>query len=509
MSRDPSTPPDQPEGEPAGETSDDAANTEAQPWLSDAERRSLSKRTPESAIVFALAFTGLVAAFMMTLVTPLLPELPHLLNVSSADAMWVVTATLLAAAVFTPIGGSLGDLYGKRRMILILLASLVLGSVIAAFSSTLIPLVIGRAMQGAGLGVIALGISVLRDVLHRDRLGKAVALVSATLGIGGAVGLPISAVISQYLDWHMLFWVSGLLGTIGFVLVYVFVPVSTLRTGGRFDFIGALGLALALSGVLLAVTKGNEWGWASPLTLGVGIAGLAILLLWVLYELRVPHPLIDIRVAMRRTVLLTNLASVMVGFAFFSSAVALPMLLETPTGTGVGLGQTMLIASLCLMPSGLIMWALSGTAAKLIAARGARVSLLLGITIIAIGYALAIGLMTEIWHAVMVATAVGFGVGFAYAAMPTLIMGAVPASETAASNGLNSVMRTLGSTAASAVIGLVLATNLVTVGDLTTPSAQGFQLSFAISAGAGVLGVIFTLLIPRRQKHYAAAALPD
>ncbi|WP_082492121.1 MFS transporter [Leifsonia sp. Root4] len=509
-----SAPPGDAERPDAGEPSPGAPGNPDAPWLSEAERRELSRRTPDSAIVFALAFTGLVASFMMTLMTPLLPELPHLLSstgnpISSTDAMWAVTATLLAAAIFTPIGGSLGDLYGKRRIILLLLASLVLGSVIAAFASTLIPLVIGRALQGAGLGVIPLGISVLRDVLHRDRLGKAVALVSATLGIGGAVGLPISALISQYLDWHMLFWVSGALGTIGFVLVYTFVPVSTLRTGGRFDLPGAVGLAIALSGILLAVTKGSEWGWTSPLTLGLGGAGIVVLALWMIYELRTPHPLIDIRVATRRTVLLTNLASVMVGFAFFSSAVALPMLLETPTGTGVGLGQSMLVASLCLMPSGLIMWAMSGTAARLTAARGARISLLLGITIIAIGYVLAMVLMTEVWHTVLVATAIGFGVGFAYAAMPTLIMGAVPATETAASNGLNSVMRTLGSTAASAVIGIVLATNLVTVGDLTTPSTQGFQLSFAISAAAGLIGIVLTLFIPRKQQHYATAALPE
>ncbi|MET0853589.1 MAG: MFS transporter, partial [Microterricola sp.] len=183
MSRDTSSaPPGDAERSDVGEAHAAAPGSPDAPWLSEAERRELSKRTPDSAIVFALAFTGLVASFMMTLMTPLLPELPHLLSstgspISSTDAMWAVTATLLSAAIFTPIGGSLGDLYGKRRIILVLLASLVLGSVIAAFASTLIPLVIGRALQGAGLGVIPLGISVLRDVLHRDRLGKAVALV--------------------------------------------------------------------------------------------------------------------------------------------------------------------------------------------------------------------------------------------------------------------------------------------------------------------------------------------
>ena len=477
-------------------------------WLSDAERARLSRGPNERAIVASLAFTGLVASFMMTLVTPLLPELPEILGVTTQDALWVVTATLLAAAVATPISGRLGDLYGKRRMMLVLLGSLIVGSVIAGFSSSLIPLVIGRSLQGAGLGVIALGISILRDVLHRDSLGKAIALVSATLGIGGAVGLPISALISQYLDWHVLFVVSGLLGAVGFALVVMFVPVSTLRSEGRFDYVGAVGLAAGLVGILLAISKGNEWGWLSPLTLGIGLGGVGVIGLWAVFELRVDSPLIDIRVALRRSVLLTNLASVTVGFAFFATAVALPLLLEAPTGTGVGLGQSMLIASLCLMPSGLVMWAMSGTAAKLTARHGARTSLLLGVSIIAVGYALAIFLMTEIWHAILVATAVGFGVGFAYAAMPTLIMAAVPASETAASNGLNSVMRTLGSTAASAVIGLILASNIVTVDGVTTPNAFGFQLSFGICAAAAVIGVVFTLLLPRHQPRDDTASLP-
>ncbi|MGG7510043.1 MFS transporter [Plantibacter sp. YIM 135249] len=477
--------------------------------LSAAERARLSRPTNDRAVVATLAFTGLIAAFMMTLVTPLLPELPQLLDVPSSDAMWVVTATLLAAAVATPIGGRLGDLYGKRRMVLILLAVLMAGSVLAAFSSTLIPLVIARSLQGAAIGVIPLGISILRDVLHRDRLGSAVALVSATLGVGGAIGLPVSALISQYLDWHVLFWVAGGLGLIGFLLIWRIVPVSTLRSEGTFDWVGAIGLAIGLVGILLGVSKGNEWGWASPAALGTMIGGAVVLIVWGVFELRTASPLIDLRVATRRTVLLTNLASITVGFAFFGSTVALPQLIEAPTGTGVGLGQSMLVASLCLMPSGLIMWAMSPVAARLTAKRGARLSLLLGIVIIAVGYMLAIGLMTEVWHTVLTATAVGFGVGFAYAAMPTLIMGAVPASETAASNGLNSVMRTLGSTIASAAMGAILSANLVTVGDVTTPSAAGFQLTFIICAIAAVVGVVFTLFIPRAGRHYAQASLPE
>jgi MFS family permease len=460
-------------------------------------------------VVFTLAFTGLVSAFMMTLLTPLVPSLPALLNVSAEDSQWAVTVTLLAAAVATPIAGRLGDLYGKRRMVLLLLALVIAGSGVAFFADGLLPLIVGRALQGAGIGVIPLGISILRDVLHRDRLGGAVALVSATLGVGGAVGLPVAAAISQYLDWHFLFILSGLLAAAGFVLVFVFIPVSTLRSSGTFDVLGAIGLGVALVGILLGISKGNSWGWGSPLTLGFLGGGLLVLVLWGVYERRIPSPLIDLRVAARRTVLLTNLASVTVGFAFFASTVVLPQLLEAPPETGVGLGQPMLLASLCLMPSGLVMWAMSPVAARLTNARGARTSLVLGIAIIVVAYVIAVFLMSEIWHMVLIATAVGFGVGFAYAAMPTLIMAAVPATETAASNSLNSVMRTLGSTLASAVLGVVLSANLIGSGTTATPSAGGFQLAFIISGVAALIGVVIAFFIPKHHKAYRGASVPD
>ncbi|MEP6480194.1 MAG: MFS transporter, partial [Rhodoglobus sp.] len=318
--------------------------------LTPRERRSLTRRSSDRAMIATLAATGLIAAFLQTLVTPIVPELPTLLNTSTADASWVLTATLLAAAISTPISGRLGDMYGKRRIVLLLLAIMVGGSIISALSDTLVPMIIGRVLQGTGLGVIALGISILRDVIHPKNLGGAVALVSATLGVGGALGLPLAATIAQNLDWHFLFWLATLFGCVAIVLVATIIPVSTLRTAGRFDVPGAIGLAVGLVGILLAISKGNEWGWGSPVTLSLLVGGIVVLLLWGVFELRTRDPLIDLRVAARRPVLLTNLTSISVGFAFFITTAATPVLLESPTSTGVGLGQPLLIASLCLMP---------------------------------------------------------------------------------------------------------------------------------------------------------------
>ena len=359
--------------------------------LTAAEKRRLTRRPSQRAIVATLAFTGLIAAFMQTLVTPIVPQLPQLLHTTPSNATWVLTATLLAAAISTPISGRLGDMVGKRRVVIVLLALLLVGSVVSALSSDILLMIVGRVLQGTGLGVIALGVSILRDVLNPKSLGGAVALVSATLGIGGAIGLPISAVIAQNLDWHYLFWLSALLALVAIVLVVAVVPVSTLRTGGSFDLIGAVLFAIGLVGILLAISKGGEWGWGSPVTLGMLVGGSVVLVLWGVYELRTSNPLVDLRVAVRRTVLLTNLASITVGFAFFASAAVLPQLLESPTDTGVGLGQTLLISSLCLTPSGLVMFFLSPVAARLSAARGPRTSLVVGGVFIVLAYALAVG----------------------------------------------------------------------------------------------------------------------
>lgn len=485
-----------------------AGDDDEQGSLTPRQRKALTRVRSDNAMIATLAATGLIAAFMQTVVTPIIPELPQLLNTTRADASWVLTSTLLAAAISTPISGRLGDMYGKRRVMLTLLVIMSVGSVVAALSDALIPMVVGRVLQGVGLGVIALGISILRDVIHPQKLGGAVALVSATLGVGGALGLPLAATIAQYLDWHFLFWLSTALSLIAVIAVAAIIPVSTLRTGGQFDFVGAVGLAVGLVGILLAVSKGTEWGWTSPLTLGLLGGGLAVMIAWGFFELRSPNPLVDLRVAVRRTVLLTNLASIAVGFAFFVCTASLPIVLEAPADSGVGLGLPLILASLCLMPLGLVMFFLSPVAARLSAARGPRTSLILGSIIITIGFALAVFFLDEVWHVILVSTITGIGVGFAYAAMPTLIMRAVPPSETAAANGLNSVMRTLGSTLSATLVGIILSTHVVVTDGIGTPTREAFGYVFILGAGVVLAGVVIALFIPRKFTNYDTSSIP-
>ncbi|KTS64329.1 MFS transporter permease [Microbacterium testaceum] len=465
---------------------------------------------PQGAVVAVLALAGLCSSFMFTLVVPIQSQLPTLLNASRDDTAWVVTSTLLAAAVFTPIAGRLGDMYGKRRMVLVLLAVMIAGSVIAAVSGGIVGLIVGRALQGAVVGVVPLGISIMRDVLHENRVDSAIALMSATLGVGGALGLPISALVAENTDWHWLFWIAGGLGALVFALVLWVVPVSVLRTAGRFDYLGAVGLAIGLIGILLAVSRGNTWGWTSPLTLGLAAGGILILLVWGWYELRAENPLLDLRVAARRPVLLTNLASIAMGFALFTSNVAYPQMLELPLATGVGLGLSLLAASLVVMPSGLVMMVLSPISGTLARTIGPRVLLIAGSISLILAYGFSLLFSTEVWHFVVANILIGFGIGFGYAAMPMLIMRAVPPSETGASNGLNALARSLGTSTAAAIVGVVLATLSTGDGDTRVPTAEAFHVSFLLGIGAAAVALVLALFIPTRENPAGErASLPE
>jgi MFS family permease len=478
--------------------------------MTDAPARPAQAGAPLSphAVVAVLAFGGIVVSLMQTLVIPIVPKLPQLLHASASDTAWAVTATLLAAAVATPVMGRLGDMYGKRRMLLLSLLMLVAGSATAALSDSLVPMIVGRTLQGLASGVIPLGISIMRDELPAERLGSATAMMSASLGVGGALGLPAAALIAENFDWHVLFWTSAALGVVAAVLVLLLVPESKVRSGGRFDILGALGMAAGLVCLLLAISKGADWGWGSGTTLGLFAAAVVILLVWGAFELRVQAPLVDLRTTARRQVLVTNLASVAIGFAMFSMSLVIPQLLQLPEQTGYGLGQTLLASGLVMAPSGLVMMAVAPVSAAVSRAKGPKVTLMIGALIVAAGYGLNILLMEQVWHFVLASCVIGAGIGFTYGSMPALIMSAVPATETGAANSLNTLMRSIGTSTASAVAGVVLAHMTTRSGTNVLPSENGFRTVLALGAGAALLGFAVAALIPRRRPGAPGTPAP-
>ncbi|MEV8506817.1 MFS transporter [Actinoplanes sp. NPDC051475] len=476
------------------------------------ERRSAPaapRAVRTSAVVAVLSLCGTLVALQQTLVVPLLPDFPRLLSTSADNVSWLVTATLLTSAVATPIVARLADMFGKRRMLVLCMLVVVAGSVLAAVGTSFEAVVAGRALQGFGSALIPVGISIMRDELPREKVAPAVALMSATLGIGAAIGLPLSGVIYEHLGWHAIFWVSAATAALLLVAVVAVVPESAIRTRGRFDYTGAVLLSAALTCLLLAISKGGHWGWTSEPTLVLFVAAAVVLVVWVPFELRVSQPLVDIQTSLRKPVLLTNVASVLMGFAMFGNMLATTQQLQLSTITGYGFGTSVIVAGLCMLPGGLAMVVLAPVSATIIKRYGARAALIVGALVVAGGYIARVFLTNAIWQVVLGATLVSMGTAIAYAAMPTLIMRAVPITETASANGLNTLLRAVGTSTSSAAIGVILTSTTMAVGGIRLPTLEAFQHSFWLAAAASLAAAAVALALPGRGAAAGASPAPD
>jgi MFS family permease len=450
--------------------------------------------------VVVLCFGGLTAALTQTLVIPIQSELPGLLGTSAANAAWVVTITLLCGAVAMPVAGRLADLFGKQRVLVASAAILVVGSAVCALSDTLAPILVGRGLQGLAMGFIPVGISLMREITPPDLAATAMAAMSATLGVGGAIGLPLSAWIVQVGDWHALFWVATGLAAVVMLLSWFAVPHVHDAQPGRFDVPGAIGLAIGLVALLVGISKATTWGWGDPRTLGAIAVGIVVLVGWGSYELRQGDPLVDLRTSAQLPVLMTNIAAVAIGFGMMAQAIVVPQLLQLPSSTGYGLGQTILEAGLWMAPGGLMMMLFAPVSSRLIRGIGAKITLMIGAAVLGSGYLVAFFLMDAPWQLLVASCVASAGVGIGYAAMPTLILDAAPVREAASAVGLNSLMRSVGTTVAAAVMGTVLTSSTRSVGGFDLPTLGAFQACFILGAAAAFLGVAIAAGIPRRVR---------
>ncbi|HEY8985930.1 MAG TPA: MFS transporter, partial [Streptomyces sp.] len=420
---------------------------------------------------------------------------------SSASAVsWMVTASLLSGAVLTPVLGRAGDMYGKRRVLLLSFAMLSVGSVICALTSQIGILIAARALQGAASAVVPLSISILRDELPLEKRGSAVALMSSTVGIGAALGLPAAALVVQYFNWHVMFWVTGALGALGLALIRWTVRESPVREPGRFDVTGAVGLAVGLVCLLLAVSQGGQWGWGSGRIVGLFAAAVVVLALWWWQQGRAQRPLVDLRLVTSARVGLPHVAALFIGFAFYANSLVTAQLVQAPKETGYGLGLSLVETGLCLLPAGVIMLFLSPVSVRVSAARGARVTLALGAAVIACGYAVRIADSHSLVMIMVGAAIVSTGTAFAYSALPALILGAVPPGQTASANGVNVLMRTIGQAVSSAAVAAVLVHHMAPVGGVPVPTLHGYLVAFSVAGVVALVASAVALTIPREEK---------
>ena len=464
-----------------------------------------SARPHTTRTLLILGVAALAFALAQTTLLPALPELMRALHTDEAGVTWTLTAYLVAAAVFTPVVGRLGDIYGKRRLLVIALAAFAAGSVIAAVSANLWIVVAGRVVQGIGGGIFPLCFSIIRDEFPRERVARGVGLLSATAGIGGGLGLVLGGTLVDRASYHWIFWLGAAMGAGAGVATQLLVPESPIRTPARVDLRGALVLAVGLVLPLIGITQANSVGWSSTRTLGLIGAGLVVLAFWVALERRTIQPLVDIGALTSPPVLITNLSTLLVGFGMFGSFILIPTLAQASTSTGYGFGDDATRAGLLLLPGTLAMLALGPLSGVIGSRVGNKVPLAIGGMLTALGLALlaaAHGSQAEIVAFSLVMSA---GIGLAFAAMPNLIIDAVPPHQTGEATGVNALVRSVGSSLGSQVSATILTASAVA----GVATDAGFTRAFAVSAVVAACAGVAAIAIPRVGDRAHAPALDE
>ncbi len=452
-----------------------------------------------------LALAATAYSLLQTMVVPALTTFQTDLHTTEAWATWVLTSFLLVSSVATPVLGKLGDQYGKERLLVVSLSIFLAGLIGAAAAWNIWSLIAFRAIQGAGGAVFPLSFGIIRDEFPRERLGVAIGLISAVFGIGGGLGLVLAGVIVDNASWRWLFIVGAIGVAVSLVLVARFVPESPIKTPSRVDVPGAVLLSAALVCLLVALTEGDAWGWSSARVLGLFGAFVVFAVVFVRVELRVAEPLVDMRMMVRRTVLLTNAAALAAGFAMFGTFVLIPIFAETAHRTaGYGFGASATRAGVYLLPSSVVLL-FSGPVAGMFGRRvGYKWPLVIGMVVIGLTSAWLAMFHARVWELVVAMPFLGLGVGFAFSAMATLITEAVDPTETGVATGINTVMRTIGGVIGAQVSAALLTTYVIA--GTAIPRLVGFEAGFAAAAVASFVAAGLALFVNARAGRLEPAA---
>ena len=378
-------------------------------------------------LTFAVLAVGASAySLLQSLVSPVLPLLETNLHTSQSTVTWVLTAYLLSASVFTPILGRVGDMIGKVRVLVIVLAVLAIGSILAALATSISVMIVARAIQGVGGGVIPLAFGIIRDEFPREKVAGAVGVIAALLAVGGGLGLVLAGPIVNALDYHWLFWIPGVVVAVVAVATHFVVPESPIRTPGRISWLAAILLSAWLVALLVAVSEAPSWSWGSPKVLGLIVAAAVLAGAWVTVELRSVQPLIDMKMMRVPAVWTTNLVALLFGVGLYSIFAFLPEFLQTPSSAGYGFGASITESGLIVLPMSATMFIFGTLSGPLSNRFGSRLVLIAGsvasipaMVILALAHA-------DIWEIVIAMLLLGAGFGLAFSAMSNLIVDSVP-----------------------------------------------------------------------------------
>lgn len=450
-------------------------------------------------LLVALLAAEITAAFETAMIYAAMARIINSFG-DPVKAGWLVTSYLLVAAAATAVVGRVGDVVGRKPVMIALLAIAAIGSIISALATDFWTLLAGRSVQGLAGAVLPLCFGIVRASLRPERvpLGAGIMVSGATMGT--AAGLVIGGLIVDRIGWHGIFVASAILALLSLVLVALFVPRAA-ATGARepIDIIGGLLFVPAITGFLLYMSNGNRAGWGTPLQLVTLVGSAGLFGVWIRHSLTCAQPLIDIRLFRNRTILVANLITALFALSALQITLVFSVLLQAPVWTGIGLGVTATVAGLVKLPSNLASIAAGPLSGWLTGRIGGRVVLFWGGLVTATGWFLALAFNQDIWIVGAVLCVISFGTTMAYATAPNMVLVEAPANRTSEATGMLTVVRTAFMAIGAQLVAVMLASDMAVQGSLRYPSRTATLLTIG-SIGLVSLGTaVLAFALPRRS----------
>jgi MFS family permease len=444
-------------------------------------------------------------ALLQSLVVPVLATIEHELDTNQATVTWVLTAYLLSASIATPLLGRVGDVVGKTRMLVITLAALAVGSLMAALAPSVGWLIVARVVQGAGGGVLPLSFGIVRDEFG-DKMTGVLSVLASLTAVGFGLGIVIAGPIVDVFGYTGLFWLPMMVTVAAAVATQLLVPESPVRTPARLPLVPAVLLAIWLVALLLAMSEGNRWGWTSPRILGLFSVATAGAVAWIVVETRAPVPMIDMHMMRRRGVWTTNAVAFCVGFGMYAAFGFLPQFLQTPEAAGYGFGAGIAESGRLLLPSAVASFLAGFWTAILIRVLGARRVIAAGALAMA-GAFFAIAMChASTWQLYIATTVQGFGSGLVFSTLAGVVIASVPTHQTGVASGMNANIRTIGGSVGAAVMAGVVTSQR---GPLGYPAESGYTAGFVLLGVAMLAAVAVAWFIPDMHRQPTHSRLED
>ncbi|MEW6172783.1 MAG: DHA2 family efflux MFS transporter permease subunit [Bacillota bacterium] len=305
-----------------------------------------------------LVFGGFMAILQASAVNVAIPRLMAVFNTSADRIQWVLTAYMLVSGVVVPVSGYLGDRFGYKRMYIISLCTFMFGSGLAGFAWNVSSLIAARVVQAVGAGIIMpITMALLYRMVPIRRIGTAMGILGLAFIMGPAIGPTVGGYVVDYLGWRLVFYLNLPVGIIALPLVLMLLPATPRREGLRFDF---LGFILAVTGcfcLLLALSKGAEWGWGSQGIVTLLITAVSVLVLFTIWELANPEPMLDVRLFANPVLTMSTIATGLASIALFGGVFLVPLFTQTiqgysPMQTGLILLPAALVSGAVMPVSG-------------------------------------------------------------------------------------------------------------------------------------------------------------